>query len=151
MEATDRQHCYHMYRFRFDPEGAGLAVSVDQAHEALKQVFWAEGLPLVEFQNQPLPGHHLLQRKVGYGRGCPWTCHGRSEEAYRIEAYPGALEAIRCSLVVGYPAQAVLANSEVVDAYIAAFRKLQKNMRVFERFASDLPSTPPWLAQPRMF
>ncbi|WP_163163680.1 hypothetical protein, partial [Bradyrhizobium uaiense] len=40
--------------------------------------------------------------------------------SYHIDDYPGALEAIRCSLVVGYPAQAVLANPEVVDAYLAA-------------------------------
>jgi perosamine synthetase len=151
VEGANREHCYHMYRFRFDPEAAGLAVSVDQAHEALKQVFWAEGLPLVEFQNQPLPGHDLVQRKLAYGRGCPWSCHGRSDLAYRIEDYPGALDAIRCSLVVGYPAQAVLANPEVVDAYLAAFRKLERNMRVFERFAADLPSVPPWLAPPRIF
>ena len=151
LEGPDREHCYHMYRLRFDPSVAGLAVSVDQAHEALKQVFWAEGLPLVEFQNQPLPGHDLMQRKLGYGRGCPWACHGRPEHTYRIEDYPGALDAIRSSLVVGYPAQAVLANSEVVDAYVAAFRKLQRNMRVFERFAADLPSVPPWRTPPRIF
>ncbi|WP_206685336.1 hypothetical protein, partial [Bradyrhizobium uaiense] len=124
---------------------------VDQAHEALKQVFWAEGLPVVEFQNQPLPGHELIQRKLGYGRGCPWSCHGRGDLSYHIDDYPGALEAIRCSLVVGYPAQAVLANPEVVDAYLAAFRKLERNLRVFERFAADLPSIPPWLAPPRIF
>ncbi|AID34839.1 MULTISPECIES: DegT/DnrJ/EryC1/StrS family aminotransferase [Mesorhizobium] len=150
-EGADREHCYHMYRFRFDPAEAGLAVSIDQAHEALKQVFWAEGLPVVEFQNQPLPGHDLMQGKLGYGRGCPWTCHGRGDHNYRIEDYPGALEAIRNSLVVGYPSQAVLANPEVVDAYLAVFRKLERNMRVFERFAADLPSAPPWLAPPRIF
>jgi perosamine synthetase len=147
----DRDHCYHMYRFRFDPNVAGLSISIDQAHEALKQIFWAEGLPLVEFQNQPLPGHDLLQRKIGYGRGCPWQCQGRSDRTFRIEEYPGALQAIRDSLVVGYPAQAVLANPEVVDCYLAAFEKLRDNLRAFERFASDLESRPPWNASPRMF
>jgi len=147
----ESEHCYHMYRFRFDPQTCGLSISIDQGHEALKQVFWAEGMPLVEFQNQPLPGHDLLRGKVGYGRGCPWRCHGLEGLAYRIEDFPGALDAIRSSLVIGFPAQAVLANPEVVDAYLAVFSKIERNLRVFERFAQDLPSSPPWTAPARMF
>ncbi len=150
-EPPGREHCYHMYRFRFDPKEAGLSISVDQGHEGLKRVFWAEGLPLVEFQNQPLAGHDLLQRKVGYGRDCPWRCHGRDDLFYRIQDYPGALRAIQDSLVIGFPAQAVLANAEVVDAYLAALGKIERNLRVFERFAADLPSAPPWASPPRMF
>ncbi len=147
----DRTHCYHMYRFKFDPEIAGLSITTHQAHEALKRVFLAEGLYLVEFQNQPLPGHDFVRQRIGYGRGCPWRCHGREDTTYRIEYYPGALTAISDSLVVGMPSQAVLANPEVVDAYIAVFEKLAHNVRVFERFAADLPSTAPWLAPARMF
>ncbi|MGY4568072.1 MULTISPECIES: DegT/DnrJ/EryC1/StrS family aminotransferase [Bradyrhizobium] len=147
----DRQHCYHMYRFKFDPEVAGLSVTLDQAHEALKRVFNAEGLFLVEFQNQPLPGHDLIRQRVGYGRGCPWRCHGREDIDYGIERFPGALRAIRDSLVIGMPSQAVLANPEVVDAYVATIEKLASNMRIFERFAADLPSTTPWSASARMF
>lgn len=147
----DRQHCYHMYRFKFDPAAAGLSITIDQAHEALKRVFHAEGLFLVEFQNQPLAGHDLIRQRVGYGRGCPWRCHGREDIDYSIEQFPGALQAIRDSLVVGMPSQAVLANPEVVDAYVASFEKLASNMRIFERFAADLPSTAPWSAPARMF
>jgi dTDP-4-amino-4,6-dideoxygalactose transaminase len=145
------QHVYHMYRFRFEPARAGLAVSADQAREALKAVFNREGLPLVEFQNTPLPGHALLQQRVGYGRGCPWACHHRSDMVYRIEDFPGALDAIRHSLVIGLPAQAVLANEEVVDAYIRCFQKVHHNLRAFERFAASFPSLPPWHFPPRIF
>lgn len=148
---ADREHCYHMYRFKFDPAQAGLSITVHQAHEALKQLFLAEGLYLVEFQNQPLAGHDLVQRRIGYGRGCPWRCHGREEIAYRIEDYPGALSAISDSLVIGMPSQAVLANPEVVNAYATVFDKLACNLRVFERFAADFPSRPPWATRPRMF
>lgn len=145
------RHVYHMYRFRFDPQAAGLSISADQAREGLRQVFWSEGVPLVEFQNVPLPGHALLQRTVGYGRGCPWTCHGRDDVRYRFEEYPGALDAIRHSLVIGYPARAALANEEVVECYIRCFEKVGRNLRAFERFAATLPSTPPWAAPPRLF
>jgi perosamine synthetase len=148
---ADREHCYHMYRFKFDPKAAGLSITVDQAHEALKRVFHAEGLFLVEFQNHPLAGHDLIQQRVGYGRGCPWRCHGREDIDYSIEQFPGTLQAIRDSLVIGMPAQAVLANPEVVDAYVATFEKLAANLRIFERFAADLPSLAPWAAAPRMF
>jgi len=143
---------YHMYRFRIDPEKAGLSISLDQAREALKQVFMAEGLPLVEFQNQPLAGHDLMQQRVGYGRGCPWSCQNRENMTYSIEDYPGALSAIQDSLVLGYPAQAAIANPEVVDAYAHCFRKVAANSRAFERFARDLPAqAPPWNKPARLF
>jgi perosamine synthetase len=145
------RHVYHMYRFRFDPAAAGLSISVDQAREALKQVFLAEGLPLVEFQNVPLPGHPLMQRKVGYGNGCPWSCHHRDDLVYRIEDYPGALEAIRNSLVIGLPAQAPLVNEEVVSHYVRCFEKVGANLRSFERFASAISAEPPWKQPARLF
>jgi dTDP-4-amino-4,6-dideoxygalactose transaminase len=145
------RHVYHMYRFRFDPIAAGLSVTIDQSREALKQVFSAEGLPLVEFQNVPLPGHPLMQRKVGYGNGCPWLCHQREDVVYRIEEYPGALEAIRNSLVIGYPAQAPLANEEIVGLYVRCFEKVAANLRSFERFASAISAEPPWKQPARLF
>jgi len=147
----DANHVYHMYRFRFDPKLAGLSVSADQAHEALKQIFWNEGLPLIEFQNVPLPGHALLQKKVGYGKGCPWSCHQREDVVYNIDDYPGSLDVIRHTLVVGYPAQAPLVNQDLVDHYARGFRKIQQNIEAFERFAASLPSNPPWQTNARLF
>ncbi|MBZ5506105.1 MAG: DegT/DnrJ/EryC1/StrS family aminotransferase [Acidobacteriia bacterium] len=141
------RHVYHMYRFRFDPEKGGWPISADQARLALQQIFLAEGLPLVEFQNVPLPGHALLQRKQGH----PWSCHQRNDISYSIADYPGSLDAIRHSLVVGYPAQAPLANPELVDGYVEAFLKLKQNFRRFIRIASSLPSAPPWTSPARLF
>lgn len=149
-EIAGRTHCYHMYRFRFDPERAGLRISLDQMREGLKKLFWEEGTPLVQFQNQPLAGHDLFQRRAGYGRGCPWACHQR-EPAYRIEDHPGALEAIRGSLVVGYPAQGAVANPEAVEAYSRVFGKLRRNLRAFERFAGELVADAPWREPARLF
>jgi dTDP-4-amino-4,6-dideoxygalactose transaminase len=145
------RHVYHMYRFRIDPAEADLRITTDQMREALKRVFWAEGLPVVEFQNAPLAGHALMQRTIGYGRGCPWSCHGRDDLAYRIEDSPGSLQAIRDSLVIGYPAQAPLANSTVVDAYVRCFEKIGANLHTIERIGRELPSLPPWAAPARLF
>jgi dTDP-4-amino-4,6-dideoxygalactose transaminase len=149
--SPDVRHVYHMYRFRFDPAAAGLDITIDQAREGLKQAFAAEGLPLVEFQNQPLPGHALLQRRVGYGRGCPWTCQGRDDVRYDIQDHPGALAAIRSSLVVGMPAQATVANPLAVDCYRECFEKVAANLRAFERFAGELEAGPPWERSARLF
>jgi hypothetical protein len=145
------QHVFHMYRFRFDPAAAGLSIDLDQAREGLKQVFAAEGLPLVEFQNVPLPGHALLQQRVGYGRGCPWTCHGRGDVSYDIHDYPGALDAIRSSLVIGPPTQATVANPGAVARYAECFEKVAANLRAFERFAAELDPGAPWDAPARLF
>ncbi len=142
---TGMKHVYHMYRFRFDPSLAGLAITADQAHLALKQVFLREGLPLIEFQNCPLPGHALLRRKVSaYSRTC-------KNVADRVEDFPGALDVLRHSLVIGYPAQAPLANSRLIQQYIACFEKLAENMDEFEAYAQTLPSLPPWSTPPRLF
>lgn len=146
-----RTHAYHMYRFTIDPAAAGLSVTVDQAREGLRQVFWAEGLPLVEFQNVPLPGHALLRQRVGYGKGCPWSCQGRSDTVPPIEDFPGALTAIRSSLVVGYPARAALASSEVTSHYVQCFQKVGRNLRSYERFAASLQARPPWAEPARLF
>lgn len=145
------RHVYHMYRLRIEPERAGLGVSVDQAREALRLVFWAEGLPLVEFQNVPLPGHALLRRKIGLGSGCPWRCHDRGDIVYDAADYPGALDAIQSSLVVGFPSHGVLCNDEVVLAYARCFEKVSRNRDEYERFAASLPSQPPWASEPRLF
>lgn len=144
-------HVYHMYRFRIDPKEAGLSVSTDQFREGLKEAFWAEGLPLIEFQNMPLPGHALLQRQVGYGRGCPWSCHDRDDLRYDIHDHPGALDAIRHSLVVGIPAQATICNPEVVGMYARCFEKVAESIGALERFAAGLPACAPWDAPARLF
>jgi hypothetical protein len=128
-----------------------MRLSVDQFRDGLIKTFAAEGLPLIEFQNVPLPGHALFQGRVGYGKGCPWTCQGRSDLRYRVDDYPGALQAIRESLVVGLPSRAPLANAEIVDKYILCFEKLRRNLGEFESFARMLPSNPPWRAAPRLF
>lgn len=147
----DVEHVYHMYRFRFDPGEADLSIDADQAREALKRVFAAEGLPLVEFQNVPLPGHALLQRTVGYGHGAPWTSHGRGDLRYDIHDYPGALDAIRNSLVVGPPTQATVANPQAIALYAQCFQKVAANLRAFERFAADLDAGAPWDSPARLF
>jgi dTDP-4-amino-4,6-dideoxygalactose transaminase len=151
LEIPGARHIYHMYRFRFDPEEAGLSISADQAREALKEIFLSEGLPLVEFQNHPLSGHALLQQKIAYGRGCPWSCQNAENFQYRNEDFPGALDAIRHSLVIGYPAKAPLTNPEVIAHYIECFKKVQHNMRSFERIGAQLHSKAPWEQEARLF
>lgn len=145
-------HAYHMYRFRMDPEQAGLSLSVDQMREALRAVFAAEGLTLIEFQNQPLSGHKLVQDLARRAHRCACACHGDRDACYRIEDSPGALDAIRHSLVVGMPAQAPLCNEDVVGLYVKCFEKLRDNLKAFERYASRLPAeAPPWREPARLF
>lgn len=151
-DTSASQSVYHMYRFRFNPDRGGFPLTPDQFREGLKRVFADEGLALVEFQNTPLPGHPLLRREVGYGRGCPWACHGRADMTYRIDDYPASLDVIRHTLVVGYPAQATLCNDRLVDLYIDGFRKVYANRDAFVRIACAVPAAAPWdMSPPRVF
>jgi hypothetical protein len=120
--------------------------------EGMRLALCAEGLQVVEFQNAPLPEHALFSGKFGYGRNCPWHCNPGGRPEYRIHDFPGALTAIRRSLVIGAPSQAVLCSPDLVDAYLVGFAKLAARFDEFMAFARSLPEdNPPWAKPPRLF
>jgi len=142
----DRVHVYHHFRFRVDPEAAGLDLPAGRFRKAIQDLMAAEGVPLIEYQNRPVPGQHLFQQKAGYGKGCPWSCgHASREIRYDIDDYPRTLDVIRSSLLVGHRlCMASFMERRNVDLYAAAFQKVLAHRDELVAYARGLDYREPW-------
>ncbi|MEA2692151.1 MAG: hypothetical protein QOJ16_1538 [Acidobacteriota bacterium] len=148
-----RTHVYHHFRFRIDPETAGLDVPAGRLRKALQDLMEAEGVPLIEYQNRPIPGQLLFQQRVGYGKGCPWSCgHTSREVPYRVEDYPQTLDVIRSSLLVGHRlCMASFLERANLDLYLAAFHKVFAHRDELVDYARGLDYQEPWEQAARLW
>jgi perosamine synthetase len=85
----DRTHVYYFYVLRFDPVAAGYpdiprAVFRAQVAKALE----AEGVHIGQWQTMPVPRQDVIAARVGYGKGCPWTCRHAGRVQYDSATYP---------------------------------------------------------------
>jgi perosamine synthetase len=141
-----RTHVYHHFRFRVDPEAAGIDLPAGRLRKALQALMAAEGVPLVEYQNRPVPGQLLFQERRGYGKGCPWSCgHAGREIRYDIQDYPQTLEVIRSTLLVGHRlCMASFLRRSHLDLYLAAFRKVFSHRDELAAYGRQLDYREPW-------
>jgi dTDP-4-amino-4,6-dideoxygalactose transaminase len=142
----DRTHVYHHFRFRVDPVAAGVDLPVGLFRKALQEAMTAEGVPLIEYQNRPLPGQVLFQERRGYGKGCPWTCgHAGREITYEPRDYPRTLEVIRSTLLVGRRlCMATMMDPRAVDLYRQAFHKVFEHLDGVVDHARRIDYREPW-------
>lgn len=68
-------HAYFYLPILLSPEAFGVSprhggALRDEAVKALQ----AEGLSAIAWQRKPLPEQRLFTERIGYGRGCPWSC-----------------------------------------------------------------------------
>jgi len=88
-------------------------------------VLAAEGIAIGQWQTRPVPSQDVFMDRVGYGKGCPWTCpHGRNVD-YTEETYPLTEEFIASHAYLGgvYPPNTM----ELMELYIDGFRKVSEN------------------------
>ena len=126
---ADRTSVYHYYRIRFDPKALGLSMDPGEFRARVQKALQAEGVDAKRWQTRPVQKQTLFLRKIGYGYGCPWTCpHSSgtpvvySEEDYRVT------EQILADSIVLYDPLFPPNGTDVMDRYIAAFKKLWENM-----------------------
>jgi len=125
----DRTHVYHHFRLKLDPLAAGVDVPAGVFRRAVQEVLAAEGVDLIQYQNQPVPAQELFRVKEGYGKGCPWTCGVASRDVtYDGREYKQTNDVIETSLLVGTRlCMATFLDRRNVEHYANAFAK------VFER------------------
>jgi perosamine synthetase len=135
----DRTSVYHYYRIRFDPKALGLSISPNEFRARIQKALQAEGVDAKRWQTRPVQRQTLFLKKTGYGHGCPWTCpygSGKpvhySEEDYRIT------ERILQDSIVFYDPLFPPNGTDLMDRYIAAFKKLWANMDEVLDFPLDL-------------
>ena len=150
---VDRTHVYHHFRFRVDPAAAGVDLPVGVFRKALQDAMAAEGVPLIEYQNRPVPGQRLFQERRGYGKGWPWSGGFAGREiTYDIGEYPQTLDVIRGSLLVGRRlCMASFMEPGNIDLYLEAFHKVFGHLDELVDHARALDYREPWEEPARLW
>jgi perosamine synthetase len=135
-------HVYHHFRFRIDPEAAGIDLPVGRLRKALQDFMTAEGVPLKQYQNRPVAGQWLFQEQ----RGCPFGCgHAGREIRYDIHDYPQTLDVIRSTLLVGNRlCMASFFERRNLDLYLEAFHKVFRHRDELVSYGRALAYREPW-------
>lgn len=124
--------CYFSYVVEFRPEEVGLDVTPRQWRLAAQKALAAEGIRMGQWQSMPVPAQDVFKARVGYGKGCPWTCpFGRGDVRYDPAEYPNTTEFIDShSYLSGvYPPN----DMALMERYVEGFRKISENAgRVME-------------------
>jgi dTDP-4-amino-4,6-dideoxygalactose transaminase len=136
------EHVYHHFRFRVDPQAAGIDLPVGRFRKALQDLMTAEGVALKQYQNRPVPGQWIFQEK----RGCPWTCgHASRDVRYDINDYPQTLDIIRSSLLIsGRLCMSSFFERRHLDLYLDAFRKVFRHRDEIVAYGRALDYREPW-------
>lgn len=124
--------CYFSYVVEFRPEELGLDVSPREWRSAAQAALAAEGVGLGQWQSRSVPGQDVFLDRVGYGKGCPWTCpFGRGDVHYDVAEYPKTEAFIDAHsyLQAVYPPN----HMGLMKGFIEGFRKVSENAtRVME-------------------
>ncbi|MGD8238979.1 MAG: DegT/DnrJ/EryC1/StrS family aminotransferase [Armatimonadota bacterium] len=114
-------HVYYNYVVGFRPDEVGLDVSPRAMREAVQKALAAEGVPVGQWQRTSVPAQDVFQKRVGYGKGCPWRCH-ELEVEYRAERYPISNEFFdsHCYVFDVNPPNGL----ELMGLYVEAFQKV---------------------------
>jgi dTDP-4-amino-4,6-dideoxygalactose transaminase len=85
----DRTHVYYFYIVRFDPAAAGYGdLPPGEFRDKVSAALDAEGVHLGMWQTRPVHRQDVIEARVGYGKGCPWTCPHAGKVEYRDEDLP---------------------------------------------------------------
>jgi dTDP-4-amino-4,6-dideoxygalactose transaminase len=114
-------HVYYNYVVGFDPVKLGLGVSPRTLREKAQAALEAEGVPVGQWQRLSVPAQDVFQKRVGYGKGCPWRCWD-SAVAYNIGDYPHANAFLdsHCYVFDVNPPNGL----DLMGLYVEAFRKV---------------------------
>jgi dTDP-4-amino-4,6-dideoxygalactose transaminase len=150
---ADRTHVYHHFRFRVDPEAAGVDLPAGVFRKAVQDAMEAEGVGLIEYQNRPVPGQSFFVERRGYGKGCPWSCgHTSRDIKYDMYEYPQTLDVIRGTLLVGHRlCMASFMEPKNIELYLEAFRKVFSRLDELTGYARSLDYREPWEQASRLW
>jgi dTDP-4-amino-4,6-dideoxygalactose transaminase len=140
-------HVYHMFRFKLDPQAAGLDVDPGRFAKAVEDAMAAEGATLRLYQNAPIPGQAMFRTKEGFGKGIPWTLPGANEINYDVEDYPVTLKVLETTRCIGKNGSAgpwYFRSRHTMDVYLEAFRKLWEHLDELAVYAKSMDYKAPW-------
>ncbi len=103
-----------------------VSVGSEQWKKAVEKSLAAERIGQNRWQTRPVPSQDVFSDRVGYGKGCPWTCpFGRGDIDYTKESYPLTEQFIASYAYLGgvYPPNTM----ELMKLYIDGFRKVSED------------------------
>jgi dTDP-4-amino-4,6-dideoxygalactose transaminase len=127
----DRTTIYHKYRLRFDPQALSLTIPAVDFRNKLIDALEAEGVEATLWHVTPLPSFPVFQRlNEGYVQGTPWLPQVEPPQVrYIPEEYPEAQRLMDESIIVNSePYPIFLQDQELMECYVAAFRKVFDNL-----------------------
>jgi len=135
----DRTSVWHYYRIRFDPKALGINMDPNEFRARIQKALIAEGCEAKRWQTRPVQKQGLFLSKTGYGYGCPWTCpYGSGKPVHYGEEDFLVTEQILQDSIVFYDPLYPPNGAEVIDRYIAAFKKIWENMDEVLDFEIDM-------------
>lgn len=135
----DRTSVWHYYRIRFDPKALGINMDSNEFRARIQKALIAEGCEAKRWQTRPVQKQALFLKKTGYGYGCPWTCpYGSGKPVHYGEEDYYVTDQILKDSIVFYDPIYPPNGADVVDRYIAAFKKIWENMDEVLDFKIDM-------------
>ena len=139
-----RRSVHHKFRVGFDLEAAGLdGVDPRAFRDEMVAALRAEGVEVVYWQTEILPGHPLFAERLCRGEGwsVPEAALPRLRENYDPSRYPVARRILEGSIVLFSQSYPLIAQSRAtVEQYASAFTKVwAARGRVAERAAERTP------------
>jgi perosamine synthetase len=128
--------CYFSYVVEFRPEEVGLDVTPGQWKRAVQEALAAEGVGVGQWQTMPVPAQDVFKAKVGYGKGCPWSCqYAREGITYDPAEYPKTTAFIDAHAYLSgvYPPN----DMSLMKLYVEAFAKVSENASRVMDLASE--------------
>ncbi len=122
---ADCDPVYYNYVVEFKPRELGLDVSPNTMREKMQEALNAEGMSAGQWQRRSVPAQDIFQKRIGYGKGCPWKCRG-SQVQYNTGDYPvsSAFLDSHCYVFDVNPPNGL----DLMELYVAAFRKVMDNL-----------------------
>jgi perosamine synthetase len=119
----DRVEVVHKYRVRLDGRAMGVEADARRVRDAVMAALRAEGLEVVLWQTQPVPGQRLFRERVGFGHGVPWN---RTDAVdYDLARFPETTRLLDGSVVLFSQSCPILAQpDDLIDAYAEAFARV---------------------------
>jgi len=140
---VDRTHAWHILRLRFDVAGMGHPAAPPGAMRVLMQrALRAEGVPLQQYQQLPLPAQPALLDRTGFG-GYPWRLREARRPGYEPAEHPNTLAVIEDSVTV-QRWHLNPAAMPVLERCAQAFEKVWEHRDMLADLARSLEYTPPW-------
>ena len=137
----DREHGCYEYPVRVRPERIGLDVPLEKLRNAIVKALKAENVRVALWQKVPVPAQTVFQQKMGYGKGCPWSCKGSQDVSYDPRPFPNTIRILQDHFVVSglVPPNSV----ELMNYYSEAFHKVMANcaeaVEIYERTETYQP------------